>query len=118
MAGFAKQSDREAAQGWGWSSETTVDQTLIRGLGTGLPCLRLGAVLGLEGGRRAHRLGHITSDGSSPPWPHPQHCAAGWVETGYDGATSRPMAHKKAAISRAIAATTTGGFLPAALRRR
>jgi hypothetical protein len=24
----------EAAQGWGWSSETTVDQTLIRGLGT------------------------------------------------------------------------------------
>ena len=28
----------------------------------------------------------------------------------YDGATSLPMAHKKAAISRAIAATTTGGF--------
>ena len=24
----------EAAQGWGWSSETAVDQTLIRGLGT------------------------------------------------------------------------------------
>ena len=24
----------EAAQGWGWSSETTVDQALIRGLGT------------------------------------------------------------------------------------
>ncbi|PAP92275.1 hypothetical protein CIT31_27480 [Mesorhizobium wenxiniae] len=24
----------EAAQGWGWSSETTVDQTLIRGLDT------------------------------------------------------------------------------------
>lgn len=24
----------EAAQNWGWSSETTVDQTLIRGLGT------------------------------------------------------------------------------------
>ena len=24
----------EAAQGWGWSAETTVDQTLIRGLGT------------------------------------------------------------------------------------
>ena len=24
----------EAAQSWGWSSETTVDQTLIRGLGT------------------------------------------------------------------------------------
>ena len=36
----------------------------------------------------------------------------------YAGATSRPMAHRKAAISRAIAATTTGSFLPAALRRR
>ena len=24
----------EAAQGWGWSAETTVDQTLIRGLDT------------------------------------------------------------------------------------
>ena len=24
----------EAAQGWGWSLETTVDQTLIRGLDT------------------------------------------------------------------------------------
>jgi hypothetical protein len=24
----------EAAQSWGWSSETTVDQTLIRGLDT------------------------------------------------------------------------------------
>jgi hypothetical protein len=24
----------EAAQGWEWSAETTVDQTLIRGLGT------------------------------------------------------------------------------------
>jgi hypothetical protein len=23
-----------AAQGWGWSAETTVDQALIRGLGT------------------------------------------------------------------------------------
>lgn len=50
---------------------------------------------------------------------HPQHCAAGWVETSYDGATSRPIAHNnKAAMSRGIAATTTGGFLPAALRRR
>jgi len=36
----------------------------------------------------------------------------------YAGATSRPMAHRNAAISRAIAATTTGTFLPAALRRR
>jgi hypothetical protein len=37
---------------------------------------------------------------------------------GYKGATSPPMAHKNAAISRAIAATTTGSFLPAALSRR
>ena len=44
--------------------------------------------------------------------------AAGWSRLVYDSATSCPMAHKKAAISCAIAATTTGGFLPAALRRR
>ena len=36
-------------------------------------------------------------------------CAAGEHRV-YRGATSRPMAHRKAAISRAIAATTTGGF--------
>ncbi len=29
-----KQSDALAAQGWGWSAVTTVDQTLIRGLDT------------------------------------------------------------------------------------
>src|SRR3954471_7361757 len=33
----------------------------------------------------------------------------------YAGATSRPIAHRKAAISRAIAATTTGSFLRALL---
>jgi len=32
----------------------------------------------------------------------------------YAGATSRPMAQRNAAISRAIAATTMGGFLPVA----
>jgi hypothetical protein len=36
----------------------------------------------------------------------------------YIGATSRPIAQRNAAISRAIAATTTGSFLPAALSRR
>lgn len=35
----------------------------------------------------------------------------------YDGSTFRPMTHKKAAIARAIAVTTTGGFLPAARRQ-
>jgi hypothetical protein len=37
----------------GAERETTVDQTLIRGLVTAFPCLRLGAILGLEDGRRA-----------------------------------------------------------------
>ena len=36
----------------------------------------------------------------------------------YAGATSRPIAHSKAAISRAIAATTTGSLLPVAPSRR
>jgi hypothetical protein len=36
----------------------------------------------------------------------------------YAGATSRPMAHRNAAISRAIAVTTTGSFFPVALKRR
>src|SRR5579884_2786467 len=35
----------------------------------------------------------------------------------YAGATSRPIAHRKPAISRAMAATTTGSFLPALLSR-
>jgi hypothetical protein len=35
LAGFCEAvGSAEAAQGWGWSSETTVDQTLIRGLVT------------------------------------------------------------------------------------
>jgi hypothetical protein len=35
LRALAKQSGlAEAAQGWRWSSETTVDQTLIRGLDT------------------------------------------------------------------------------------
>ena len=47
--------------------------------------------------------------------PPPTLCS-GWDGRVYEGATSRPMAQRKAAISRAIAATTTGGFLPVALR--
>ena len=44
-------------------------------------------------------------------------CVAG-REPPYVGATFRPIAHKKATISRAIAATMTSGFLPVALRWR
>src|SRR5258708_9973738 len=42
-----------AAQGRGWSAETTVDQALIRGLGTAFRVFVSGLVLCLEGGRRA-----------------------------------------------------------------
>jgi hypothetical protein len=43
----------EAAQGWGWSSETTVDQTLIRGLDTAFRVFvsGLSSVLGAGVGR-------------------------------------------------------------------
>jgi hypothetical protein len=41
--------------------------------------------------------------------PPPTLCS-GWDGRVYEGTTSRPMAQRKAAISRAIAATTTGGF--------
>ena len=49
--------------------------------------------------------------------PPPALCSVISIAALYEGATSRPITHKKAAISRAIAATTTGSFLPAALRR-
>src|SRR5258707_14128465 len=64
-----------AAQGRGWSAETTVDQALIRGLGTAFRVFVSGLVLCLEGGRRA-QPGHVASDRSSPPWLHPRRCAA------------------------------------------
>ena len=49
---------RAALVDWGFAGlgverETTVDQALIRWLATAFPCLRLGAFLGLEDGRRA-----------------------------------------------------------------
>src|ERR1700760_2133428 len=44
-------------------------------VGYRIPCVRPGAFLGLEDGRQV-LPGHITSDGSSPPWPHPRRCAA------------------------------------------
>src|SRR5689334_15723382 len=80
---------------------------------------------------------HIVEHGSSPPWPHPVPVqpvkplgtSRGLLlQTGgahaigvlvlVDGSTCRPMAHRNAAISRAIAALTMGAFLPAAVMRR
>jgi hypothetical protein len=49
--------------------------------------------------------------------PPPALCSGDEAARPYTGATSRPIAHRKAAISRAIAATTTGSFLAAASRR-
>ena len=61
----------------------------------------------------------LQRDGSSPPFVlHSLVCAAGGGRPPYVGATFRPIAHRNAAISRAIAATTIGSFLPVALRRR
>ena len=101
----------------GAERETTVDQALIRGLVTAFRS-RLGAFLGLEDGRRARSPATSLVTGvpdlsCSAPALHSEREVAR-----YAGATSRPIAHRKAAISRAIAATTTGGFLPTALRRR
>src|SRR5438876_3880744 len=86
--GCAPELDRgTAAQGRGWSAETTVDQALIRGLGTAFRVFVSGLVLCLEGGRRAEP-GHVASDRSSPPWLYPRRCAAAgllrsWLE--HDG---------------------------------
>jgi phosphoribosylaminoimidazole (AIR) synthetase len=49
----------------GGALETTVDQALIRGLGTAFRVYVSGISSVLESGRRA-ALGHITSDGGSP----------------------------------------------------
>jgi hypothetical protein len=67
----------EAAQSRGWSAETTVDQALIRGLGTAFRGCVSGLSSVLESGRRAEP-GHITSDGGSPSVaPSPALCSEG-----------------------------------------
>ena len=59
--------------------------------------------------------GHRAVAGSSPPFSSAPNAGSGMEALfSYAGATFCPIAHKKAAISRAIAAATTGGFLPAA----
>ena len=67
----------EAAQSRGWSAETTVDQALIRGLGTAFRGCVSGLSLVLESGRRAEP-GHMTSNGGSPSVaPSPALCSEG-----------------------------------------
>src|SRR3981189_2956979 len=77
--GCSPELDRgTAAQGRGWSAETTVDQALIRGLGTAFRVFVSGLVLCLEGGRRAEP-GRGASDRSSPSVaPSPALCSRAW----------------------------------------
>src|SRR6267143_2712580 len=77
--GCSPELDRgTAAQGRGWSAETTVDQALIRGLGTAFRVFVSGLVLCLEGGRRAEP-GRVASDRSSPSVaPSPALCSRAW----------------------------------------
>ena len=72
---------------------------------------------GADGPGRGDRGGGRAPGRGRANWLRPQPCAAE-ERSAYAGATSRPMAQRNAAISRAIAATTTGSFLPAAARRR
>src|SRR4051812_33884294 len=59
--------------------EMTVDRLLSAGF-VNLPCLRLGAFLGVEAGASGRGLSAgvvaISSDGSSPPWLGRRRCAA------------------------------------------
>ena len=54
----------------GGALRRSVDQALIRGLGTAFRVFVSGLVLCLEGGRRA-QPGHVASDRNSPPWLPP-----------------------------------------------
>src|SRR5216684_4224104 len=105
----------------GGALETTVDQALIRGLGTVLPCFVSGLFRCLEGGRRAGP-GHVARSGvplRGSASSAVQSNAVGLRQpVQVNGSIWCAMAQRNAAISRAIAAMTTGVFLPAAVRRR
>ena len=69
----------------GGALETTVDQALIRGLGTAFRVCVSGLSSCLESGRRA-APGHITSDGGSPSVaPSPALCSGVRLALGGDG---------------------------------
>ena len=110
-----------AAQGWEWSER----RRLIRLLSAGwlLPSVSSSRGFPRPRGRASDGSRATLLATGVPHLPAPlTPSSAQQKEEGdvrpYAGATSRPMAHRKAAISRAIAATTTGSFLPVALSRR
>src|SRR3954465_4707866 len=84
------------------------------------PCSVLGLALSRVGHEAQPR--HVVGLGRSPPRPRPDPvqpvCWPIVDSKPQAGSTTRPIAHKKAAISRAIAATATGAFFPAAISRR
>src|SRR4029453_3155936 len=113
--------------------QTTVDQTLIRGLDTAGPCLRLGLPLSVSGRRRMSATQFSRGFPSVAPSPAMRRdrrrvlfgiglrvtvLAAFSGQPAKRGATCWPIAHRKAAISRATAVVTRHGFLPAAVSRR
>src|SRR5882762_10248738 len=118
-----------SVHGWTRRRETTVDQTLMRGL---VPH-DLGFVLGLPHSRDERRSGDrlITAREGSPPRPCPQPCAPPtlcpaapphrfwprwWsaLDQTSAGCARRAIAHMKPTISRAIAVVTTTFGLPVA----
>ena len=115
----------------GRAIKTTVEQTLMRGLVTAFPCVRPGLPRSASGHRRLC-VGHTVGREGSPLRLCPQHCATadvigerassvlqgGESQTAGRGSISRPIAQRKAAISRAIAVVTTVWRLPAAINLR
>jgi len=100
--------------------KTTDDPALIRGVGCRLPCLRLGAFLGLEDGRRARARPH--NERRTFPTFHAPPPALGSRKKRASCLTlARPRVQwptgKRPSRER-IAATTIGSFLPVAARRR
>src|SRR5215207_10528145 len=89
-------------------------------VGDRTPCSVWGLALSSVGREAWPR--HVVEPGLSPPRPRPDPvqpvCRPVIDSQPQAGSTTRPIAHRKAAISRAIAATATGALLPAAISRR
>jgi hypothetical protein len=115
----------------GRAIKTTVEQTLMRGLRPHFRvfvrgCLDLPA--GVNKGSLATQFVRGFPTEALPSALRNRRCqilialrnnhAVGWPHAAMRGWTSRPMAHRNAAISRAIAVVTTVWRLPAAISRR